>query len=77
MWALQGRFEHGMIELAVADWNVTFLDQLFQFPSALTHDDLVDALAYIDQLAVETYDFGEEIDEDDGWSDTLDAYSGY
>ena len=36
-------------------WNSRFLDELFQFPDILTHDDLVDSLAYIDQLAKVTY----------------------
>ena len=50
VYALQGRFENGWITLRKADWNHKFLDQLFQFPDKLTHDDMVDALAYIDQL---------------------------
>ncbi len=55
MWALQGRFEHGLIQIKRGDWNETFLDQLFQFPDQLTHDDLVDSLAYVDQLAKVAY----------------------
>jgi predicted phage terminase large subunit-like protein len=53
--ALQGRFENGRITLEKGEWNEEFLDQLFQFPNALVHDDLVDALAYIDQLAMIPY----------------------
>jgi len=62
VWALQGRFEHGNIHLAEGEWNTEFLDELFQFPNPLVHDDLVDALAYIDQLAKVSYyvDFEEE-----------------
>ena len=62
VWALQGRFEHGNISLAEGEWNTEFLDELFQFPNPLVHDDLVDALAYIDQLAKVSYyvDFEEE-----------------
>ena len=41
MWALQGRFEHGLITLKKAQWNSKFLDELFQFPDPLTLDDLV------------------------------------
>jgi predicted phage terminase large subunit-like protein len=52
MWALQGRFENGIIALSKGEWNSRFLDELFQFPDVLTHDDLVDALAYVDQLAI-------------------------
>ncbi len=73
MWALQGRFENGYVTLNKADWNTRFLDQLFQFPDVLTHDDLVDALAYIDQLAQVAYDYEYEIDD----HEILDVVSGY
>ena len=62
MWALQGRFENGFITLNTGEWNSRFLDQLFQFPDPLTHDDLIDALAYIDQLANVAYSYEFEID---------------
>ena len=55
VWGLQGRFEHGMIKLNKGEWNMQFLDQLFQFPNALVHDDLIDSLAYIDQMASVAY----------------------
>ena len=55
VWALQGRMENKKVTLNKGDWNPTFLDQLFQFPSPMTHDDLIDALAYIDQLAEVAY----------------------
>lgn len=51
IWALQGRFEHGRITLNRGDWNTEFLDQLYNFPNQNVHDDLVDSLAYIEQLA--------------------------
>lgn len=74
MWALQGRFENGLIKLKEGEWNVKFLDQLFQFPDPLTHDDLIDALAYIDQLAKVAYVGSfEEIDD----YEPLDAFTGY
>ena len=74
MWALQGRFENGVISINKGDWNARFLDQLFQFPDPLTHDDLVDALAYIDQLANVPYGIGEiEFDE----PEILDIVAGY
>jgi phage terminase large subunit-like protein len=50
-----------------------FLDQLFQFPDVLTHDDLVDALAYIDQLAKVAYHYDFEIDD----HEILDVIAGY
>jgi predicted phage terminase large subunit-like protein len=74
VWALQGRMENGLITLNKGDWNSTFMDQLFQFPSNLTHDDLIDALAYIDQLAVSTYESA--IDSLEGWT-PLDEDTGY
>jgi predicted phage terminase large subunit-like protein len=74
MWALQGRFENGVITLQKGEWNARFLDQLFQFPDALTHDDLIDSLAYIDQLAQVPYGIGDlEFDE----PELIDAIAGY
>ena len=73
MWALQGRFENGFVTLKKGEWNSRFLDQLFQFPDALTHDDLIDALAYIDQLAHVAYDYDYEVDD----YEILDVVSGY
>ena len=74
MWALQGRFENGYITLNKGDWNVQFMDELFQFPNHLVHDDTVDSLAYIDQLANVAYDWG-YIEED--YEESLDSYTGY
>ena len=74
MWALQGRFEHGLITVKKADWNTKFLDELFQFPDALTHDDMVDSLAYIDQLAKVVY--SGNFDQYDEF-EALDSVAGY
>src|SRR6056300_158316 len=74
MWALQGRFENGIVSLSKGEWNSRFLDELFQFPDPLTHDDLVDALAYIDQLAKVAYAGNwEEYDD----YEELDSVAGY
>jgi predicted phage terminase large subunit-like protein len=74
MWALQGRFENNTITLNKGEWNSRFLDQLFQFPDPLTHDDLVDSLAYIEQLANVPYGIGDiEFDE----PEILDIVAGY
>ena len=73
MWALQGRFENGQITLGKGEWNSRFLDQLFQFPDPLTHDDLVDAFAYTDQLANVAYSYDFEIDD----LEVLDVVTGY
>ena len=74
MWALQGRFEHGLVRIKRGEWNSRFLDELFQFPDPLTHDDLVDAVAYIDQLAQVAYAGNwEEYDD----YEELDSLAGY
>ncbi len=71
--ALQGRFEHGAITINEGDWNAEFLDELFQFPNPQVHDDLIDALAYIDQLADITYFY----DFDQEHFEMLDPIAGY
>ena len=73
VWALQGRMEHGKIKFRKADWNHEFISQMLDFPSPLSHDDLLDSLAYIDQVSVADYASSIEIDE---W-EPLDTVSGY
>ena len=73
VWALQGRFEHGQITLNKGEWNSQFLDELFQFPNQLVHDDLVDALAYIDQLAKVSY----YVDYEEEDVEIIDYHAGY
>lgn len=75
VWALQGRFENGLVTLAKGDWNAEFLDQLFQFPNHLVHDDLVDSLAYIDQLAQVSY-HSDLVDLEEEF-EPLDLIAGY
>jgi len=73
IWSLQGRFEHGRIILnSKKDWS-DFTDQLLMFPAQGVHDDLPDALSYIDQLAVTSY--FEEEEENYVWK-PLDILSG-
>jgi predicted phage terminase large subunit-like protein len=74
IWALQGRFENGYVSLNKGEWNNEFLDQMFQFPNPLVHDDLIDALAYIDQLAKVPYHY-DDFDFDD--FEMLDPLAGY
>ena len=73
VWALQGRLEHGKIKLRKAHWNKDFVGQMLDFPSPLSHDDLLDSLAYIDQVSVA--DFAQSIDLEE-WEPT-DNVSGY
>lgn len=55
VWSLQGRFEHGRIKLNKGGWNEKFVEQLMNFPDTRVHDDLIDALSYIDQIAITSY----------------------
>jgi len=73
VWALQGRMEHGKIVLRKADWNHHFITQMLDFPSPLSHDDLLDSLAYIDQVSVA--DFAQSIEVEE-W-EAFDEVSGY
>jgi phage terminase large subunit-like protein len=73
VWALQGRFEHGRISLnKEEDWK-EFEDQFIMFPATGVHDDLIDSLAYVDQLAMSNYQQDYEEDE----HEVLDIISGY
>ena len=74
VWALQGRMENKRITLNKGEWNAVFMDQLFQFPSPLTHDDLIDSLAYIDQLATVAYPSA--FDEIEDW-EPMDLSAGF
>jgi predicted phage terminase large subunit-like protein len=73
VWALQGRFENEKVTLNVGEWNNEFVDQLVNFPNAQLHDDLIDALAYIDQIQVVDY----FIDHEEEEYEPMDAISGY
>ena len=72
-WALQGRLEHGRVFFNEGEYLKKLIEQALDFPSQLTHDDMLDALAYIDQIAVTSY-----VDQPwvDSWS-PLDKQAGY
>ena len=73
VWALQGRFEHGKVILNEdEDWK-EFVDQLLMFPTNQVHDDLIDALSYVDQLAVTSYFMDDGEDE----YEPIDFIAGY
>ena len=73
VWALQGRLEHGRIKFVEGDWTHSFVSQMLDFPSPLAHDDLLDSLAYIDQVSVS--DFAQSIDLEE-W-EPVDNVAGY
>jgi predicted phage terminase large subunit-like protein len=73
IWALQGKFEHGRITLNQDADLETFVDQLVMFPTKGVHDDLVDALAYVEQLALNS--FVPDYEEDE--YEVYDVVSGY
>ena len=73
-WSLQGRLEHGQISFNEdRDWKV-FMSQMLDFPNHLSHDDLLDSLAYIDQVSIA--DFAYSIQMDDEW-EPADVIAGY
>lgn len=73
LWALQGRMEHGRVWFAKGEWNRKFLQQMLDFPNPKVHDDLIDALAYIDQISASGYNAHYEAEE---W-EPLDKLMGY
>ena len=60
--------------MCIRDRNRDFESQLLEFPTSGTHDDMVDSLAYIDQVSVA--DFIHTIELDDDWrpSDDIAGY---
>lgn len=80
LWALQGRLEKGRITLNNAEsfnknslqWQRKLVEQANDFPSSLAHDDMIDSLAYIDQLQDVVYGSIGEIDT----FEVLDLVSG-
>lgn len=54
-WAMQGRAEKGRITLNKDEWTRQFIKQAADFPSPLAHDDMIDAVSYIDQIASTVY----------------------
>lgn len=90
-WSLEGRLEKHRMWLSDKEdpsnlWQRALVEQGNDFPSPLSHDDLLDALAYIDQLA--DVDYGGYTDHqssvlsggrpDDVWEgiEVLNVYAG-
>jgi hypothetical protein len=51
VWALQGRLEHGRITFGGGSFFDEFKDEYRNFPSPQVHDDMMDALSYVDQIS--------------------------
>jgi hypothetical protein len=75
IWALQGRLEHGqLIFNSEEDWK-HFKNQARAFPHPYVHDDLLDALAYADQIVTVSH-----VAPEDFMNDTftpIDEIAGY
>lgn len=72
-WGLEGRLEKGRLFLNKKEdpynlWQRKLIEQGSDFPSPLSHDDLLDALSYIDQLSDVLYDY------DAGSMDTVEIW---
>ncbi len=72
-WSLQGRMQHGRITFRDAPYLIQLKDQLLDFPNPMAHDDMIDALAYIDQVSTVSYFHGLQQPE---WK-PLDLVAGY
>lgn len=73
-WALQGRAQKGQITLNPGPWAEVLIDQAVDFPNRRSHDDLLDALSYIDQIAENIFF---DLDALPGPYEPLDAIAGY
>jgi predicted phage terminase large subunit-like protein len=77
IWALQGMFEHGRITLNEdGNWD-EFIDEFLMFPTSNIHDDLIDALSMVSQMAVTTYRTDEIDDVEDEQPDDVDVVCGF
>ena len=73
IWSLQGRLQNKKITLKRADWNRNLVSQMIDFPNPMVHDDLIDALSYIDQISSVAYNVSFDLPE---WS-PIDEVAGY
>jgi hypothetical protein len=77
-WSLQGRAEKGRVFLNKngTGWVREFISQSLDFPSQLGHDDLLDAVSYIDQLASTIYMEESDLEAYNNWV-PLDEIAGF
>ncbi len=65
VWALQGMFEHGRVILNEEEDWADFKEEYLLFPTKNVHDDLIDSLSMIAQMATTTY--LDKDSEEDEW----------
>jgi uridine phosphorylase len=80
VWALQGMAEHGRLILnnegvkERKSWQERFREEFVMFPDKDTHDDMMDSLAYINQMAITTYSSSDDFDSEE---EILDVVVGF
>ena len=68
-WALQGRMEHGQILWRPGTHMKEVEDQFLNFPSTLVHDDALDCLAFLPQIAgTQVFSRFAHVVEEDYWT---------
>lgn len=73
VWALQGRMQQGRLSFRPGAYVDKLYNQLMDFPNPMAHDDMLDAIAYVDQIARPSYaehviiDTWQEQDNISGW----------
>jgi len=68
MWSLQGRLQNGRIMFKEGQpWNKDVEQQMRDFPNPMAHDDLIDAMSYVDQIATTAYDFASMTFDNEDW----------
>lgn len=77
MWALAGRLEKGRMTFELgAPWVPAFIEEYSDFPNPMAKDDLLDALAYVDQLSDDAFEDVATVEDEGAWT-PLDADAGY
>jgi predicted phage terminase large subunit-like protein len=72
-WALAGRLEHGQLSTNPGPWVKPLRKQMRAFPAERMRDDIIDALAYVDQIA---FVMGKDVGVYDTWA-PFDRAVGY
>jgi hypothetical protein len=81
-WALAGRVQKGRVILNADpsdpnSWAQTLIEEAVDFPDPRSHDDLLDALAYVDQMAPDVVSYYDFEDFDETGFVPLDEVSGF